>query len=70
MSQLHKPPSGSLHFPRPAHSFVELTDCIHSLTCCGVVSDITAAEFLRPAQADLSPSERIEASVSEQAGHK
>lgn len=37
-----------LHFPKPAHSSVQLTECIHSLTCGGVVGDITAAGFLWP----------------------
>lgn len=38
-----------LHFPKPTHYFVQLTECIHSVTCCGGVSGITEAEFLRPA---------------------
>lgn len=43
---LHAP---DLHFPKRTHNFVQLTECIHSLTWCGVVSDMTEAEFLRSA---------------------
>lgn len=43
------PHAPDLHFPKRTHSFVQLTECIDSLTCCGVVSDVTEAEFLRPA---------------------
>lgn len=43
------PHAPDLHFPKRTHSFVQLTECIDSLTCCGVVSDVTEAVFLRPA---------------------
>lgn len=38
-----------LHFPKGTYNFVQLTEGIPSLTCRGVVSDKTEAEFLRHA---------------------